>query len=36
MQEYQYVYEIYKAHSFSKAAKNLYVSQPALSGQPLL
>lgn len=31
MQEYQYVYEIYKAHSFSKAAKNLYVSQPALS-----
>lgn len=31
MQEYQYVYEIYKAKSFSRAAKNLYISQPALS-----
>jgi DNA-binding transcriptional LysR family regulator len=31
MQEYQYVYEIYRTRSFSKAAKNLYVSQPALS-----
>ncbi|MFI3214815.1 MAG: LysR family transcriptional regulator [Eubacteriales bacterium] len=31
MQEYKYVYEVYKEHSFSKAAKNLYISQPALS-----
>lgn len=31
MQEYQYVYEIYKTRSFSRAARNLYVSQPALS-----
>ncbi|WP_186429160.1 LysR family transcriptional regulator [Clostridium sp. BSD9I1] len=26
-----YVYEVYKEGSFSKAAKNLYISQPALS-----
>lgn len=26
-----YVYEVYKAGSFSKAAKNLFISQPALS-----
>ena len=26
-----YVYEVYKEASFSKAAKNLYISQPALS-----
>ena len=26
-----YVYEVYKTKSFSKAAKNLYISQPALS-----
>ena len=31
MLKYKYVYEIYKEKSFSKAAKNLYVSQPALS-----
>lgn len=31
MLEYKYVYEIYREHSFSKAARNLYVSQPALS-----
>lgn len=45
MQKYKYVYEVYKEGSFSKAAKNLYISQPALSntikkieqnlGQPL-
>lgn len=27
----KYVYEVYKTGSFSKAAKNLYISQPALS-----
>lgn len=27
----KYVYEIYKEKSFSKAARNLYISQPALS-----
>ena len=27
----QYIYEIYKTGSFSAAAKNLYISQPALS-----
>ncbi len=27
----EYVYEVYKERSFSKAAKNLYISQPALS-----
>ncbi len=26
-----YVYEVYKERSFSKAAENLYISQPALS-----
>lgn len=26
-----YIYEVYKEHSFSKAAANLYISQPALS-----
>ena len=26
-----YVYEVYKEKSFSKAAKNLYISQPSLS-----
>ena len=29
--EIDYVYEVYKEKSFSAAAKNLYVSQPALS-----
>ncbi|MDL2310636.1 LysR family transcriptional regulator [Peptostreptococcaceae bacterium OttesenSCG-928-C18] len=28
----EYVYEIYKERSFSKAANNLYISQPSLSG----
>lgn len=27
----KYVYEVYKEHSFSKAAQNLYISQPSLS-----
>lgn len=27
----EYVYEVYKEQSFSKAAKNLYISQPSLS-----
>ena len=27
----KYVYEVYKEKSFSRAAKSLYVSQPALS-----
>lgn len=31
MNAYRYVYEIYKEKSFSKAAANLYISQPALS-----
>ena len=31
MQEYEYVYQVYKEKSFSKAAKNLFISQPALS-----
>lgn len=26
-----YVYEVYKEMSFSRAAKNLYISQPSLS-----
>ncbi len=30
-EELDYVYEVYKVRSFSQAAKNLYVSQPALS-----
>lgn len=29
--EYHYIYEIYKTGSFSKAAENCFVSQPALS-----
>ena len=31
MQEYEYVYQVYKEKSFSRAAKNLFISQPALS-----
>lgn len=31
MQEYEYVYQVYKEKSFSKAARNLFISQPALS-----
>ena len=31
LQSMKYVYEVYKEKSFSKAAKNLDVSQPALS-----
>ncbi len=31
LDEIDYVYEVYKEKSFSAAAKNLYVSQPALS-----
>lgn len=31
MNEYQYIYEVYKEKSFSRAAGNLYISQPALS-----
>lgn len=31
LNEIDYVYEVYKERSFSAAAKNLYVSQPALS-----
>ena len=27
----KYIYEIYENQSFSKAAKKLYISQPALS-----
>ena len=27
----EYVYEVYREKSFSKAARNLYISQPALS-----
>lgn len=30
-QEMPYVYEVYRQHSFSKAAEKLYLSQPALS-----
>lgn len=30
-QQMDYIYEIYKTGSFSKAAANLYISQPALS-----
>ena len=26
-----YIYEVYKERSFSKAAQNLYISQPSLS-----
>ena len=28
-----YVYEVYKEQSFSKAAENLYISQPALRSE---
>ena len=28
-----YVYEVYKEKSFSKAAQNLYISQPSLSAR---
>ena len=28
----EYVYEVYRERSFSKAAKNLFISQPSLSG----
>ncbi len=31
MNEKDYIYEVYKEKSFSSAAKNLYISQPALS-----
>lgn len=31
LQGMEYAYEVYKAGSFSKAAKNLFISQPALS-----
>lgn len=31
MNEQDYIYEVYRERSFSAAAKNLYVSQPALS-----
>lgn len=31
MQDIDYVYEVYKERSFSAAAKNLFISQPALS-----
>ena len=31
MNERDYIYEVYKERSFSVAAQNLYVSQPALS-----
>ena len=27
----EYVYEVYKTRSFSRAAQNLYISQPSLS-----
>lgn len=27
----EYVYEVYKERSFSRAARNLYISQPSLS-----
>ena len=30
MNEWDYVYEVYKERSFSAAAKNLFVSQPAM------
>ena len=31
MEDYAYVYEVYRDRSFSKAARRLYLSQPALS-----
>lgn len=30
-QSMRYIYEIYREKSFSRAAKNLYISQPTLS-----
>ncbi len=30
-QEYKYIYQVYQDGSFSKAAENLYITQPALS-----
>lgn len=30
-QEMRYIYEVYQEKSFSQAAKNLFISQPALS-----
>ena len=29
----KYVYEVYREKSFSKAAQNLYISQPSLSAR---
>ena len=29
--EMEYIYEVYKEKSFSRAAENLFISQPALS-----
>ena len=29
----KYVYEVYKERSFTKAAQNLYISQPSLSAR---
>ena len=29
----KYIYEVYKEKSFSKAAQNLYISQPSLSAR---
>ena len=31
--EKKYVYEVYKERSFTKAAQNLYISQPSLSAR---
>ena len=31
LKEMEYVYAVYQERSFSKAAKKLYLSQPALS-----
>lgn len=31
LEKKEYIYEVYRTGSFSKAAKNLYISQPALS-----
>ena len=30
-QEFRYVYQVYKEGSISKAARSLYITQPALS-----
>ena len=29
----KYIYEVYREKSFSKAAQNLYISQPSLSAR---